>query len=50
MRLFAVLLLIANVAVFIWGWASDRPLDRPLPEVPQAPGRIDLPGESAPPR
>ncbi len=48
MRLLAMLLLLANVAVFIWGWLSDRPLAQPLPEVPQAPGRIELAGESAP--
>lgn len=49
MRWIALLLLVANVALFIWGWAGDRPLLEPLPELPETPGAIRLHGEAPPP-
>jgi hypothetical protein len=47
LRALAVLLLILNVAVFVWGWSQDGPLDPPLPPLPQAPGEILLGSEWA---
>ncbi len=38
-------LLILNLALFLWGWSQDSPLDPPLPPLAQAPGEILLGSE-----
>lgn len=45
LRALAVLLLILNLTVLVWGWSLDGPLDPPLPPLPQAPGEILLGSE-----
>ncbi|WP_295391656.1 hypothetical protein [uncultured Thiodictyon sp.] len=45
MRWMIGLLLLANLAVFIWGWSRDQPSEPPLPPLPTAPGQIHLFGE-----
>jgi hypothetical protein len=50
MRWLLLSLLLANIAVFIWGWSRDQPSDPPLPPLPDAPGQIRLLDEpEAPP-
>ena len=45
LRALTVLLLILNLAVFVWGWSQDGPLDPPLPPLPKAAGEILLGSE-----
>jgi len=42
MRWLVLLLLIANLGVFIWGWFQDSPGAAPLPPLPQGTGQIRL--------
>lgn len=49
MRWFVLFLLLANIVVFIWGWARDQPRDPALPPLSSAPGQIRLLGEPAEP-
>lgn len=38
-------LFLLNLALFIWGWTHDQPLEPPLPPIAAAPGRILLASE-----
>lgn len=42
MKWIALLLLAANLGLFIWGWSQDRPINDPPPPLPEAPGKIRL--------
>ncbi len=45
LRWLALLLLGLNLALFLWGWTHDRPIDEPLPPLAEAPGEIRLVSE-----
>jgi hypothetical protein len=49
LRWLALLLLVLNLGLFLWGWTRDRPVDQPLPPLAESPGEIRLVSERARP-